>query len=337
MTARLGSNPSYVWTSLHATQDLVRRGTRWKVGSGIGIHASRYPWIDDDQNFYVRTQNPSFSSLRVADFINHEIRRWNVELLKLAFSQVDVERITHTAIPPLGAVDKLVWHYSKDGSYSVKSAYKLAAQLTFDPGLEVKGNWKELWNLRVPPKVRDFLWRVCRDCLPHKSNLRRKHIITDSLCPMCNIDVENSWHLFMNCSYAREVWRSAGMDRRIEGLILTVEGIYELVMKLIKLDDSEFAVNVCMLLWQLWKERNCMVWESKRSSPVQVIHNAATALFEWNQCQKIVHADGTRRQTSDIGCSVWHKPPTGYIKVNVDASFFADTGQTNWNWYGYEK
>lgn len=55
LSANLGRNPSFTWTSIHASQDLLKRGTRWKVGEGNQINIWRNPWIKDDNNFYVRT------------------------------------------------------------------------------------------------------------------------------------------------------------------------------------------------------------------------------------------------------------------------------------------
>lgn len=127
----------------------------------------------------------------------------------------------------------------------------------------------------MPPKVKDFLWRVCRDCLPHKVNLRSKHIVVDTICPRCDNNLENSWHIFVSCPFSKEVWRCAGMEGKLEELILLVEGISELVMKLITHPDTSFSVNSCMLLWQLWKDRNCMIFESTRRMPAQVVRMAA--------------------------------------------------------------
>lgn len=39
--ANLGSQPSYTWRSIMATQSLVRRGMRWQVGDGERIHIWR--------------------------------------------------------------------------------------------------------------------------------------------------------------------------------------------------------------------------------------------------------------------------------------------------------
>ncbi|XP_050238466.1 uncharacterized mitochondrial protein AtMg00310-like [Mercurialis annua] len=37
LNAKLGANPSYVWRSLMAAQEIVRKGTRWRIGRGNSL------------------------------------------------------------------------------------------------------------------------------------------------------------------------------------------------------------------------------------------------------------------------------------------------------------
>lgn len=48
----------------------------------------------------------------------------------------DAKAILRTPISPEGVIDRLIWHYTKDGVYSVKSGYNLAKSLVAD------GPWK---------------------------------------------------------------------------------------------------------------------------------------------------------------------------------------------------
>lgn len=45
MTARLSSNPSYVWRSIWAGISVRRRGVRWRIGDGKGTTLVGDPWI----------------------------------------------------------------------------------------------------------------------------------------------------------------------------------------------------------------------------------------------------------------------------------------------------
>ncbi|XP_075475870.1 uncharacterized protein LOC142514222 [Primulina tabacum] len=71
--------------------------------------------------------------------------------------------------------DFWVWHYSKSGKYTVKSGYWVGLEnssLSEENG--VAREWGKIWNLQVPPKVKHFLWRATRNCLPVRASLQRK-------------------------------------------------------------------------------------------------------------------------------------------------------------------
>lgn len=83
----------------------------------------------------------------------------------------------------MGAIEvtgRLVWHFSKTGQFFVKKCYHLIQSTTTS---EVNGagsdlgqgsglqsiNWGTLWEMKVPPKVRIFFWRVILNILPTES------------------------------------------------------------------------------------------------------------------------------------------------------------------------
>ena len=51
----------------------------------------------------------------------------------------------------------------------VKLGYKVTLSLTDYAYLKLQGDWKQLWNLALPLKVKYLLWRVGHDCLPTHS------------------------------------------------------------------------------------------------------------------------------------------------------------------------
>ncbi|KAL0013372.1 hypothetical protein SO802_000441 [Lithocarpus litseifolius] len=69
--------------------------------------------------------------------------------------------------------DCLVWLKSSDGCYSIKSAYQMLATEVNNKAPSSSGGegtkvWKSIWKIRVPPKIRHFMWRTAKDSLPTK-------------------------------------------------------------------------------------------------------------------------------------------------------------------------
>ena len=66
--------------------------------------------------------------------------------------------------------------------YSVKSSYYIARGLSRErdgmeesSGVRNKGLiWPRLWKLKLPSKIKVFVWRACQEILPMKGNLARR-------------------------------------------------------------------------------------------------------------------------------------------------------------------
>ncbi|XP_006577577.1 uncharacterized protein [Glycine max] len=71
---------------------------------------------------------------------------------------------------------------------------------------EVSG-FHQLWDLKVPPKVLSFAWRLLWDKLPTKDNFSRRQIQLDNdLCPLCQTQPETASHLFFTCEKVLPLW-----------------------------------------------------------------------------------------------------------------------------------
>ncbi|XP_060969941.1 uncharacterized mitochondrial protein AtMg00310-like [Cannabis sativa] len=52
------------------------------------------------------------------------------------------------------------------------------------------GFWRKMWHLKIPPKVKNLLWRAITDCLPTCLQLVTKHVSISALCPVCTNQAE---------------------------------------------------------------------------------------------------------------------------------------------------
>lgn len=69
--------------------------------------------------------------------------------------------------------------------------------------------WAFNWTLKVPPKIKTFMWKLCNKLIPTKHFLCRR-IHNDSLdttCSICNVSEETIMHLFKDYSSATNCWK----------------------------------------------------------------------------------------------------------------------------------
>ena len=60
--------------------------------------------------------------------------------------------------------------------------------------------------MQAPPKIKNFLWRACRNVLPTKQALMRRKILEDLICERCKRVVRDSVHALWSCLELDVVW-----------------------------------------------------------------------------------------------------------------------------------
>ena len=220
LSATVGTRPSYAWRSIIAAQQLVRNGSRWRIGNGAKVRIWGDRWLPLSSTFKAVTPCPSGGEeLLVASLIDHQRGEWNLEALQQTLMAKDVESILTIALSPTLPDDNIIWALTPSGKFTVKSAYSLALKERTGNDAEESSNstrmkefWKFIWRLNVPNKIRNFTWRACRNILPTKANLFRRRIMADNTCEVCGSFEETTGHALWHCHRAKEVWKEAGMN-----------------------------------------------------------------------------------------------------------------------------
>lgn len=96
--------------------------------------------------------------------------------------------------------DKFVWSLTPSGVFSVKSMYA-----DFMDGQTVFRR-KYIWKLKIPSKVKKFMWFLDRQVILTKDNLAKRNWQGSLKCCFCDAD-ESIQHLFLSCHLARIIWR----------------------------------------------------------------------------------------------------------------------------------
>lgn len=322
MEATTGSWPSATWRSILAARPFVERGSRVRIGNGYSTAIWESDWIPENGNFKVITPRPqSFYPVKVADLIDPISGTWDVGMINSTFWEVDRGRILAIPLGSVMADDKTVWHYSKNGRFSVRSCYHFISSVMSNQGASGQGatsgvgnlNWKEIWNLPIPPKIRVFLWRACSGILPHKAELFRRHICSNPFCSSCDVEVETIGHVLMDCRGMREFWQQQpfnlpGLERHT-----SMWSIYQLLK--MRLQSDLFLVSL-VICWKVWEVRNLETHGDSRGFPSDVLRWSSEYLRSYQEAQ----ATSSISHTPPFQAT-WAPPDRGKIKINVDVGF----------------
>ena len=134
----------------------------------------RHRWLLDLNHSKIVSLRVDFSVHRVCDLFYPDTRVWDSGHLENYLIPWEADLVRRIQVCEVGAEDTLVWPLTNDGDYSVRSAYRLlvSAESTLQPNSLVSGSnglvWKKIWKMRVPNKIRHFIWCTARDALPTK-------------------------------------------------------------------------------------------------------------------------------------------------------------------------
>lgn len=214
---------SFTWRSILAGREVLSRGTRFQIGTGFNVSLWNDPWIPLPHNF------KPFSHPRdgtedwvVGDLIGQEQHVWKTLLINDLFCETEASIILKIPLSLRTIEDRLIWHHDKRGVYEVKSGYhvtrnwiNLTSHASSSNGLGGKsGNvWKSIWRVRVPPKVRAFIWRLLKGIVPTRMALAKKKVLLPNYdCVFCKAHPESDVHVFLQCDALLEFWLELSID-----------------------------------------------------------------------------------------------------------------------------
>ena len=161
------------------------------------------------------------------------------------------------------AANRLVWTYTLRGTFTIRSAYKIALSLSNHTHATRASNdesqhlfWCTLWSLNVPQKLKIFAWRACCNILPTKVNLSHRGVIEEATCEACHLGEETSGHMFWECTKARDTWTATGLPLDIRGVRFReyVDLLWHLIF--IQHASKDMLELIITISWCMWYNRN---------------------------------------------------------------------------------
>ncbi|XP_058759067.1 uncharacterized protein LOC131632311 [Vicia villosa] len=150
-------------------------------------------------------------------------------------------------------------------------------------------NYLVMWNLKLPPKIKVFTWRLFIDRLPTRDNLLKRGV-TSVVCPncvMCGSSLESSSHLFFFCQEVKAVWNYVftWLDIAEE---ITVDDFlrFEVIQEKALGGKRRIAINFVWIatLWCIWLMRNAMIFRGEIFSFEVVCTNIVFLSWRWLGC-----------------------------------------------------
>lgn len=102
----------------------MHQGSRWRVGAGVRITVLNQPWIPDASNPYVTSDRTALQGVCVNDLMQIGKREWDVDIIEDLFNSRDKSLIYSIPLGDYVSKDDWYWWWEKEGSFTVKSAYK---------------------------------------------------------------------------------------------------------------------------------------------------------------------------------------------------------------------
>jgi hypothetical protein len=188
--------------------------------------------------------------------------------------------------------DNFTWKLTSNGVFTVKLLY---LDLMND---NTQYLHKDIWKLKVPLKIRIFMWFLHRKVILTKDNLARRNWHGSLKCCFCNQD-ETIEHLFISCPLVKIMWRIIHIALNITPPNNITHLFGDWLLGIDKHEKMQIQVGACALLWAIWNTRNDYVFnKTNKISFLQVIPLTTHWIRTWSLLQP-----EERRQDMAIGCS----------------------------------
>ncbi|KAF3967747.1 hypothetical protein CMV_008289 [Castanea mollissima] len=165
MDAPICSQGSYAWKSILKGRNVLKKGLKWRIGTGGAVNLWTDPWLPT--TIHPQIQSPvvqDFENAKVCSIINPISKCWDANLLNMLFLPNEVLLIQSIPLSQRPVEDKLVGSFNPSGVYTVKSGYKLLSQEVEVSDFRAQGVdnevWKMVWGLKVQNKIKNFIWRA---------------------------------------------------------------------------------------------------------------------------------------------------------------------------------
>jgi hypothetical protein len=226
-----------------------------------------------------------------------------------------------------------MWPHAKDGNYSVKTGYNYLKQRldAASPSSANNNNsdktWKRLWSLYTIPRHKILLWRITQRAIPVRSELSKRGVLCNILCPRCLLKEETIDHAFMQCQHASKIWFDSKLGINFNN---SHADFIEWVCYALTTFKDEDLSYLAAITYGIWFARNQKIYELRDIEDSIIIDKANSSIQEFQQAHNInilsqqflnkISTNNQQQRTHTNTTKKWNRPSDNTIKINSDAN-----------------
>ncbi|CAN1347905.1 Putative ribonuclease H protein At1g65750 [Linum perenne] len=282
--AKKGSRPSWIWASLCDARNVLDLGCIRVIGNGKTTSLVKDPWIPSLPSRHLHSTVGPFKT--VDDWITNDPRGWNHASLDFYCNSPQKEAISSIPIGPIDMEDAWKWRFTKNGEFSVRTAYHAQFMENDDRRPLPRhvrnvnsGQWKWLWSLSLPPKIKFFLWRCVHNILATTANLHRRNCAPSPTCQLCSAQEESTLHCLFFCPHAARAWDCLGF---LPEAIPPNNASFVSFFFDFQVNNSPVDIILwSAVCWNIWKARNSKIFKNQLPFNQLVANQACADASTW--------------------------------------------------------
>lgn len=185
---------------------------------------------------------------------------------------VDLTNIVSSIVLDPQRPNSITWVWTKDGAYSWRSAY--LAQFV---GSHPRFLTSKVWEAHMEPKCKVFSWLLLHNRILTADRLAIRGWPHDPTCQLCLGGHETATHLCKDCPFTREVRR---LVCHWTGVVMAPAESFDSINEwwdaslphTSKTARRRASGHLIYVWWNVWKERNCRIFNHSRLTFVEVAH-----------------------------------------------------------------
>ena len=320
---------SFTWRSILHGRELLKQGIQWGISNGNSVKILGDNWVPSYPPGILKTASPIPESATVNCLIDEASGSWNLENVQAFFDASAAEKIMQIPILRHAEEDFVRWPFTRLGVFTVRSAYNLARSTKFFKSHAVNSNsaasekdWKTIWSIKAPGKMKIHLWRFAHNCLPSGVQPVRRRIPADGTCCFCGRS-ESIEHAMLFCQFARTVWQriklSVPLKLNRKFFSSCKQWLFDFLARSSELQATMLTVG----FWHIWEARN-----DKRNSEVKPcpVRSSGKSLAYVDLIRDNLFSSEPKHRRDSSSVSQWSPPPQGSVLVNSDAAIFEAAG-----------